>query len=94
MEFLSLQQSWQQVHGYSLPVKSRIPSWSLIASICSESQEIGFLPDFLAKKCDLHPVMWQPSLIDYIVKNFLTSAVCLQFYSENVKMRLKITFEL
>ncbi len=65
MEVLSLLQSWQQVHGYPLPVKTRIPSWSLIASICSESQEIGFLPDFLANKFDLRPVMWQPATSQY-----------------------------
>lgn len=67
MEVLSLKQSWHQVHGYSLPVKSRIPSWSLIANICSESEEIGFLPDFLAKKFDLYPVMWQPAPSQYRV---------------------------
>lgn len=67
MEVLSLQQSWQQVHGYSLPVKSRIPSWSLIAHICSNSTEIGFLPDFLAKKFELHPVLWQPATSQYRV---------------------------
>lgn len=67
MEVLLLQQSWQQAHGYPLPVKSRIPSWSLIANICSESQEIGFLPDFLAKKWALYPVMWQPAASQYRV---------------------------
>jgi len=67
MEVLLLQQSWQHVHGYSLPIKSRIPSWSLIATICSESKEIGFLPDFLAKKLDLHPVLWQPATSPYRV---------------------------
>jgi DNA-binding transcriptional LysR family regulator len=67
MEVLSLQQSWQQVHGYPLPVKSRIPSWSLIAHICSESKEIGFLPDFLAKKFRLFPVLWQPAASSYRV---------------------------
>jgi DNA-binding transcriptional LysR family regulator len=67
MEVLSLQQSWQQVHGYPLPVKSRIPSWSLIANICSESTEIGFLPDFLAKKFGLYPVFWQPATSQYRV---------------------------
>ena len=67
MEVLSLQQSWQQVHGYSLPVKTRIPSWSLIANICAESKEIGYLPDFLAKKHHLHPVMWQPAGSPYRV---------------------------
>ncbi len=67
MEVLFLQQSWQQAHGYPLPVKSRIPSWSLIATICSESKEIGFLPDFLAKKFQLHPVLWQPAPSQYRV---------------------------
>lgn len=67
MEVLSLQQSWQQAHGYSIPVKSRIPSWSLIANICSESDEVGFLPDFLAKKLKLHPVLWQPAASPYRV---------------------------
>lgn len=67
MEVLSLQQSWQQVHGYSIPVKTRIPSWSLIANICAESNEIGFLPDFLAKKFDLYPVLWQPVTSQYRV---------------------------
>jgi len=67
MEVLCLQQSWQQAHGYSIPVKSRIPSWSLIANICSESKEVGFLPDFLAKKWKLHPVLWQPAASPYRV---------------------------
>lgn len=67
MEVLSLQQSWQQVHGYSIPIKARIPSWSLIANICAESQEIGFLPDFLAKKFGLYPVLWQPATSQYRV---------------------------
>lgn len=67
MEVLFLQQNWQQAHGYSLPVKSRIPSWSLIASICSDSTEVGFLPDFLAKKSHLHPVLWQPATSKYRV---------------------------
>jgi DNA-binding transcriptional LysR family regulator len=60
MEVLALQQSWEQAHGYPIPIKARIPSWSLIANICSTSAEIGFLPDFLAKKYHLHPVRWQP----------------------------------
>ncbi len=67
MEVLSLQQSWLQAHGYSIPVKSRIPSWSLIANICADSSEVGFLPDFLAKKLGLHPVLWQPVTSQYRV---------------------------
>lgn len=65
LEVLALQQSWQQLHGYPLPVKSRIPSWSLIAKICSESTEVGFLPDFLGKKLGLYPVTWQPKSSQY-----------------------------
>ncbi|MFW9873775.1 MAG: LysR family transcriptional regulator [Candidatus Thorarchaeota archaeon] len=83
MEVLQLQQNWKQVHGYSLPIKSRIPSWSLIAQICSNSKEIGFLPDFLAKKFNLHPVLWQPSICSYRI---------LAIY-KNVGKQLKNRFE-
>jgi DNA-binding transcriptional LysR family regulator len=65
MEVLFLQQRWQEIYQSPLPVKSRIPSWSLIAQICAESQEIGFLPDFLAQKFKLHPVPWQPTASSY-----------------------------
>ncbi|MFZ0565190.1 MAG: LysR family transcriptional regulator [Chlamydiales bacterium] len=61
MEVLFLQQTWLQVRGYALPVKSRIPSWSLIGQICEATDEVGFLPDFLAQKFGLHPVLWQPA---------------------------------
>jgi DNA-binding transcriptional LysR family regulator len=61
IEVLTLQQRWQQLHGQPLAVKARLPSWSLIADICSSSAEIGFLPDFLAQQAGLHPVAWQPS---------------------------------
>ncbi len=67
MEVLSLQQMWRQAHDYALPVKSRIPSWSLIAQICSNTDEVGFLPDFLAQKYGLQPVLWQPSPSPYRV---------------------------
>lgn len=60
MEVLSLQQKWQQVYHQSLPIKARIPSWSLIADICSNTGEVGFLPEFLARGSNLHPVSWQP----------------------------------
>lgn len=60
IEVLTLQQRWEQVYNTSLPVKARLPSWSLIADICSNSSEVGFLPDFLAQQCRLHPVSWQP----------------------------------
>lgn len=67
MEVLSLQQSWEQTHGSLLPVRARIPSWSLIANICEETSEVGFLPDFLAKKRRLYPVLWQPAPSQYRV---------------------------
>lgn len=67
LEVLALEQSWQQTYAYKLPVKARIPSWSLIASICANSSEIGFLPDFLARKFQLHPVLWQPVASQYRV---------------------------
>lgn len=60
IEVLTLQQRWHQVYNLSLQVKARLPSWSLIADICSTSTEVGFLPDFLAIPCQLHPVSWQP----------------------------------
>jgi DNA-binding transcriptional LysR family regulator len=67
MEVLSLQQSWQDLYGDSIPIKTRIPSWSLIANICACSDEIGFLPDFLAKKFNLHPIPKQPKSSAYRV---------------------------
>jgi len=65
IEVLSLMQRWEQVHKKRLETKARIPSWSLIADICADSQEVGFLPDFLAKKAELHPVSWQPEPSHY-----------------------------
>ena len=61
MEVLALQQRWQQIYGEPLAIKARLPSWSLIADICSRSTEVGFLPDFLGKQAKLHPVSWQPA---------------------------------
>ena len=61
IEVLTLQQRWQQVYSQPLQVKARLPSWSLIADICSNSIEVGFLPDFLALQFKLHPVSWQPN---------------------------------
>jgi len=65
MEVLFLQQTWLQIQSYALPVKARIPSWSLIGQICGETNEVGFLPDFLAKKYGLKPVLWQPTPAPY-----------------------------
>ncbi len=60
LESMSLQQSWKTQYHSPLPVKSRIPSWSLIADICSRQNEAGFLPEFLGKHHKLKPVCWQP----------------------------------
>lgn len=59
MKVLTLQQKWQQVYAQALLVKALLPSWSLIADICSTSHQVGFLPDFLAFQFKLHPVSWQ-----------------------------------
>lgn len=67
IEVVSFQQRWQQAFTFPLPIKSRIPSWSLIAHICARSSEVGFLPDFLAAKFDLQPVKWQPAASSYRV---------------------------
>lgn len=67
MEVLALQQRWHQVYGQPLLAKVRLPSWSLIADICSTSIEVGFLPEFLAAQFKLHPVSWQPAPFRYRV---------------------------
>jgi DNA-binding transcriptional LysR family regulator len=67
MEVLALQQAWLNKYDSDIPVKARIPSWSLIANICAGSPEVGFLPDFLAAKYKLHPVSWQPLASPYRV---------------------------
>jgi DNA-binding transcriptional LysR family regulator len=66
IEVLTLQRRWQQKQGKALAVKARLPSWSLIADICSRSNEIGFLPDFLAD-VGMRPVSWQPEPSAYRV---------------------------
>lgn len=65
IEVLTLQQRWQQAYGTSIPVKARLPSWSLIADICQNSDEVGFLPDFLGLQLNLTPVKWQPAPSHY-----------------------------
>lgn len=65
IEVLALQQRWQQLYKQPLPIKARLPSWSLIADICSKSQEVGLLPDFLAHQSQLYPVSWQPAPSSY-----------------------------
>ncbi len=60
IEVLALQQRWMHIYNQPMLVKARLPSWSLIADICSTSEEVGFLPDFLAVQSKLHAVSWQP----------------------------------
>jgi DNA-binding transcriptional LysR family regulator len=67
IEVLTLQQRWLQSFGYQLPIKARLPSWSLIADLCAASSQVGFLPDFLGRHSHLHPVAWQPSPSHYHV---------------------------
>lgn len=65
IEVLTLQQRWQQLYEQPMPIKARIPSWSLIADICVGSSAVGFLPDFLADRTRLYPVSWQPKPSQY-----------------------------
>lgn len=65
MEVLSFQQKWQEFHNAPLPIKSRLPSWSLIYDICKDSKEIGFLPCFLTLRSNLFPISDQPKASKY-----------------------------
>ncbi len=65
IEVLSFIQRWNQSKNSPLEIKARIPSWSLIADICATTTDVGFLPDFLAKKVGLSPVSWQPEPSQY-----------------------------
>lgn len=65
IEVLTLQQRFQQLYHQPLEIKARLPSWSLIADICSNSLEVGFLPDFLGAALSLKPVSWQPAPSHY-----------------------------
>ena len=85
LEVLALQQRWAQAFFAPLPVKARLPSWSLIADICSRSQEVGFLPDFLGRQAGLHPVSWQPQAAPYRL---------LALYLTGAKERLSPLFEM
>lgn len=60
IEVLHFLQRWNQLYNMSLQVKARIPSWSLIADLCSTSAAVGFLPDFLAREHGLCPISQQP----------------------------------
>jgi len=92
MEVLSLQQAWVQKYGSDIPVKSRIPSWSLIANICASSSEVGFLPDFLAAKFHLHPVEWQPKVSPYRVLAIYKSAGASQDRLQKLLEQLRTVF--
>lgn len=65
MEVLNFQQKWQELHNEPLPIKARLPSWSLIYDICKDSKEIGFLPCFLTLRSNLLPVSEQPKASKY-----------------------------
>lgn len=61
IEVITFQQRWKEAYDEPLLIKARLPSWSLIADLCANSKEVGFLPDFLGREAGLHPVSWQPS---------------------------------
>jgi len=67
IEVLALKRKWLALKGQPLEIKARIPSWSLIADICGSTDEIGFLPEFLAMRKGLYPVDWQPDKTFYSV---------------------------
>jgi DNA-binding transcriptional LysR family regulator len=93
MEVLTLQQAWTQKYNSEIPVKSRIPSWSLIANICASSSEVGFLPDFLAAKFHLHPVEWQPGAYPYRVLAIYKSTGSHQERFERLLHELRSVFK-
>jgi len=62
IEVLSFLKRWEKMYGHGIAIKARIPSWSLIADLCAGSTDVGFLPDFLARKMGLYPVAWQPEV--------------------------------
>jgi hypothetical protein len=74
-------------------VKSRIPSWSLIAAICSETNEVGFLPEFLAKKHQLYPVCWQPTPTKYRILAIHKSNEHLQKRFQKIIKELQKVFD-
>ena len=93
MEVLSLIQRWEHRYKNRLEIKARIPSWSLIADICARSNEVGFLPDFLALKMNLHPVEWQPKPSGYRVLALHRSAgEALQLRLNNFISQCQIIF--
>ncbi|MFM8454098.1 MAG: LysR family transcriptional regulator [Gammaproteobacteria bacterium] len=65
IEVVQFIQRWNSLYHEAIDIKARIPSWSLIADLCSNSKEVGFLPEFLAKESNLHPVHWQPELLKF-----------------------------
>lgn len=87
IEVLTLQQRWHHVYGQPIEVKARLPSWSLIADICSTTQEVGFLPDFLAAKTKLKPVAWQPTPPKYRILALYRNN------SESFLQRLRVLLE-
>lgn len=93
IEVLTLQQRWQQVYGQPLAVKARLPSWSLIADICSGSSEVGFLPDFLAQQAGLYPVSWQPTPSRYrVLALYRNTSEAFQQRLDNLLQQWRLVF--
>ncbi len=93
IEVHTLQQRWYQVYSQPLVVKARLPSWSLIADICSTSTEVGFLPDFLAVQFKLHPVSWQPTPSRYrILALYRNSGDAFQQRLHNLLSQWRVVF--
>jgi DNA-binding transcriptional LysR family regulator len=65
IEVVTFMQRWKNMYDAPIAIKARIPSWSLIADLCSASTDVGFLPSFLAQHLNLHPVAWQPPVAKF-----------------------------
>jgi len=80
LEVLTFLQQWTLMYKEELPIKAHLPSWSLIADICSQSDEIGFLPSFLAEQKKLTPLSSQPQGSAYRI---------LALYKPHIQERMK-----
>lgn len=65
IEVVTFMQRWKNIYQEPVAIKARIPSWSLIADLCLASNDVGFLPSFLADSLGLHPVTWQPPVAKF-----------------------------
>lgn len=65
IEVVTFKQRWMNMYNAPVAIKARIPSWSLIADLVLASNDVGFLPSFLANSLGLHPMSWQPPVANF-----------------------------